>query len=120
MAFKFELADEEPEINNSTVALQAQEMFIGNHKEWAQENAHVIIGLDEETAQKVNDCVKGLDWFRQFDEDTAKDPQNDVIMQFLNKRPDKYIQAAKERLKAKNEIKDSVKKIVDDPELSAS
>ena len=119
MAFKFELVDEEPEINNSTVALQAQEMFIGAHKEWAQENAHIIMGLDEKTAKKVDDCVKGLDWFRQLDEEAVKDPRNDVIMQFLNKRPDKYRVAAKERNKAKNEIKGSIKKVVDGQDLSA-
>ena len=115
----FELADEEPVINNSTVALQAQEMFIGQHKEWAEMNSDVIMALDEETAKKVDDCVTNFDWIKQKgDEDLSH--VDDIISQFLNKRPDKYRKAARERRKAGGQIIGSVRKAIEPDKSKAS
>jgi hypothetical protein len=118
---KFELVDEGPVINNSTVALQAQEMFISsNTKEWAEANAYVIMELDEGIARKIDDCVTAFDWVKQLPEAETKDPKNNIIIQFLNKRPDKYRKAARERRKAGSQIVGSVRKAIEPDKSEAS
>ena len=111
MAFKFELVDEEPSKN--VLFYQIQEMKLGEYvdKDLIERLEPFILSLDEETAKKVDECNRGTEWFSHIESDEGKlDARNQAIINFLNAR----------RSYRSRKARGSVKKVVDNPESSAS
>ncbi len=100
---KFELIEE----NNDILVEQVSKLFDSSHKEireWATQNAHVIMELDQETAEKVNNCANSFDYLKLLTGEEVEDPKNRIIGEFLNKRSTKYRTAARARRRAKQTI----------------
>ena len=111
---KFELVDEEPK--NTILVKQMEDMLIGPTREWALSNSFVIYELDEEKAKRIDDCVNSIDWLKQIEGDKPSE-EDDVIMEFLNKRPAKYKQGARVRRRTKNQVEEIIE---EGPEFPAS
>lgn len=110
MTFKFELVDDSIDTlprNNDVLICQIQEMFIGSKKELAERLAPVIFGLDQETAKKVDNCVRGTEWFASLGKNAQMTPEVIAIVNFINGRPKRYKEAAMVRRKAE-EVREDV------------
>jgi len=94
--------------NNTTIALQVDEIAIGGHSRWTSEKAQVIRNIDEEKAKIVDNCATPGDYLevvsagkpKTVSIDQALSPEDAIIIEFLNKRGAKYRVAAVARKKA--------------------